>query len=637
MIPLSQDAKNKTGALCKRIVDAMIKAKKRFNESGSEINRYGYAPDFNFEYQKLAPQSFFRAKVAKTAEAIQLLVPEIAPSVPKRLVTPYKWVTPQSRVRSMIMQDLQDYAICKTNFNYHNRKKTEEAIVWGRGVLWTSRDAKTGIVTSRYDSVRNLFVDANATTTEDIQVVARRRVIPKWVAKQEFASIPGAAQEIDKLKEAARRYSDQEANWDWEKRDVGSECVGLYEIWFNTGIFNFQGGSEVQQLVLREVGQPADGMKPGQIPVDNTPMKYVIGDNGEFIGMGPWEAPLHLINEFPCTMLDFYGNADQPWPISPLEPGIGYQRAMNWIVTFMMGKFRYTSKTLLAMKKQNGQGVKDSDKDRILIGKDIEAIEIDIKGDTRTLKDFLEKFEWGHEWIGAGLEFLDAIEERFERAVGLYKPLYTGEGPTQSRSARDTAYKEERTRSRINDMNESELACQSKLARKEAFLSRYLYDRNDVGRYLGPDAAQNWGFLARTEATDPQYWVQQYLQQGFDTLDAQGMAMQQAANAVTIDSVVLENEFEVEGGSQVRRTVQQQIDALRDLQNQAASTWAQSPNPAIQALAFDASAALYKLLQIDDDLVAKQKAVADTLRQMAMAPPPGMQPGPPAPAPQGAP
>jgi hypothetical protein len=474
-----------------------------------------------------------------------------------------------------------------------------------------------------------------------IQVVARRRVIPKWVAKQEFADIPGAPEAIDKLKEAARRYSDQEANWDWEKRDVASECVALYEMWFITGIHNFQGGVQVQQEVLREAGQPADGLKQGQIPVDNTPMKYVIGDNGEFIGMGPWEAPLHMIGEFPCTFLDFYGNADQPWPISPLEPGIGYQRAMNWIVTIMMGKFRYTSKTLLALKKQNGQGVKDSDKDRILIGKDIEAIEIDIKGDTRTLKDFLEKFEWGSEWIPAGLEFLDAIEDRFERAVGLYKPLYTGEGPSQSRSARDASYKEERVKSRINDMNESELACQSKLARKEAFMTRFLLDRKAVTRYLGPDAGQNWGFLAREGATDPNYWVQQYLAQGFDTMDAQGMAMQQAANAVTIDSVVLENEFEVEGGSQVRRTVQQQIDTLRDMMNQAATSWAQSPNPMIQSLAFDASAALYKLLQVDDELVQKQEFVANQLRQMALAPPPppgapAPGPGAPGPAPTGA-
>jgi hypothetical protein len=392
--------------------------------------------------------------------------------------------------------------------------------------------------------------------------------------------------------------------------------------------------------MMHETGklEGVEGVKAGELPVDNAPMKYVVGENGEFIGCGPWEAPLHEIGEFPCTVLDFYGNPDSIWPISPLEPGLGYQRAMNWIVTFMMGKFRYTSKTLLALKKQNGQGFKESDKDRILVGKDIEAIEVDIKGDTRSLKDFMERFEWGSEWIGYGLEFLSAIESRFEMAVGLYRPLYTGEGQAQSRSAKDATFKEERSRSRLSDMGEAELAFQQKVSRKEAYLARYLIDRKDIARYLGPEAAEHWGFLARPEAQEPQFWVERFLAQGYDMMDAQGMAIQQASNAVTIDSVVLENEFEIEGGSQQRRTITQQIDTLRELQNQAATTWAQSPNPMVQSLAFDASAALYKALQVDNQLVDKQKQVANDLWQMGLmqqqmmmnpAPaPPGQQPAP---------
>ena len=38
-----------------------------------------------------------------------------------------------------------------------------------------------------------------------------------------------------------------------------------------------------------------------------------------------------------------------------LHAALGFQRAINWIVTLMIGRFRTTSRLLVVMKKKNGE------------------------------------------------------------------------------------------------------------------------------------------------------------------------------------------------------------------------------------------------------------------------------------------
>ncbi|MBA2708836.1 MAG: hypothetical protein H0U59_13610, partial [Gemmatimonadaceae bacterium] len=94
----------KIGQVCKRWIDAAKKSRKRFIDQGREIMRYGFSPDYAFEYQTLAPNAFFKAKVGKTSEAIQLFTPMLWQEDPTRTLSPREWLPawkkPRMRVRS---------------------------------------------------------------------------------------------------------------------------------------------------------------------------------------------------------------------------------------------------------------------------------------------------------------------------------------------------------------------------------------------------------------------------------------------------------------------------------------------------------------------------------------------------------
>jgi uncharacterized small protein (DUF1192 family) len=610
------------GAILARLLKGDKRGKSRFQTDFNEVARYGWAKDFGFEYQTLPKDAFFRAKVALTAQAIKVFGPYLYSNNPNRTVTAKAWATTEMQRRAEVIGDYLNYTPNEYGLYYQSRRAIDEAIC-GAGVVWTGlHPTKPHVVCSMYDTVRNLVLDADAADASQMRRVWRHRVRPRSDVMAEY---PEAAAEIKKLQKATKRLASAETI-PGEDTSIVGDLVEYYEGYFSTGLSTYEENGELSKL---DAKLGADGQVVEVAP--DVPLKYLITEDGRLLHECEWEIPLWRDGQWPCSVLGFHEYPDSAYPVSPLSDAIGFQKAINWIVTLMMGKYRFTSRTVMAVVDQNGQGLSETDKNKVLIGSDIEAISVKVNGESRSLKDFIQQFEWSHDYLSHGMTFLSLMETHFQKASGLYEILYSGQTDTQSRTATDAQVKDRNSMSRVNDMRERVAKWQSEIARKEALAARFLLTRKEIGLALGPDAAEAWGFLVKPEMADVNQWVQMFAGQGMPIDQAIMLAQQKMADAVSLDQWAAEIDYGIEADSLRRRDVDQRIDALKEMMNQTVPSLIQSPDPIDRAFAYDTMAEYHDAIGAPRSLVQMERDRANMLRAMPpMLPPapPGAEPPP---------
>lgn len=595
-------------------------ARKSFIARGREIVRYGWAPDYGFEYQTLPANAFFKAKVAKTSQAIKVFGPYLYQQNPHRTYKVREDADPQMERRAELASKYANYSIGQYNFRANSRHSIDDALSWGAGVMWTDRHPqKPKIIASLWDSVRDLLLDGDATTYDEQKRMWRRRSLPRQIAmgmypqfKDKFAKLP-----LTK----SRNDEDGRLAWETTTNAEVSNLVCWWECWTTYPLSIYGNGSNIAELAKQE-----------KIQLPTGPAKWLMADDGTYIGVTEWDVPLFLDSEWPATILGFFDDMDNIYPVSPLWDGIGFQRAMNWIVTLMMGKYRFTSRTALAIKSTNGQSLTNTDRDKLLIGNDIEAISIKVNGENLQLKDFVEQFNWSQEYLNYGMKFLELMEQQYEKATGLTELLTTGQGDTQSRSATDAQMRENRSMSRINDMTQQIVEWQNKIARKEALCARFLLGPQDIQPLLGDAAATDWGILMKPDEQTAQNLIQQFTQAGLPPELAMEEVQRILSQAVNYEKWAAETDYTIEADSIRRSDSTTLVDSYKEMANQLIPTLMQSPDPMDRALGFDMQAEYIKSMNGDAKLV---KALKDRANAIRMMPPP--MPGPPPGATQGPP
>jgi hypothetical protein len=595
---MPKDQFQQAGAVWQRVLSESRRARKRFMNSGDEIARYAYSPDYQFEYQTLPAQAFFRAKASLMGEAVRVLGPYLYQQNPHRTVAAKPWSDQFMAQRADIMGKLLNYSVRETGHYAQSRRRLEQALLYGRGVLWTERHPSKPLYRNGCLNVRDFYTDPNGMGPEEWRWIARRRVMSKVRGRLEY---PQYAQEIDRLPQAPRRAKGDDSSYRWASQDedtLGKDAVAIWEIYHLDGL---------------------DGQAG--------PVCYLADDQARIFGAMPWPVPFYLDQRWPATLLDFYDCQESPWPISPLEGGIGYQRAINWLVTLLMGKFRYTSRTALAIATKNGQGIGDSEAAKLLVGGDIEAIKVALNGENTKISDYVQLLTHDNAWLAPTMNLLTALEQRFQKATGVYEILYAGDTAAQIRSATDASIKDRNSRSRVEDMRDRVIMAEGQAARNEALASRFGLKREDIQQSLGPEAARGWGFLVRPEQKDVMWWIQSLAQQGVPLDEAVGMAQEQVQQAVDIRQWIMETDYDIEADSIRRRDIDQRIDSLKELMNQTVPLQLQAVDPAEKALGYETIAAYHEAIGTPIELVRQYRTMAEQLRTM---PPPA--PAPPEPA-----
>ena len=596
-------------AILKRLIGRAKDVKQaRFGKIGCEITKYAYGDpndETKFDYQSWNTDHNFNAKVAKTHQAVRIFGPYLYQRNPKRRVMVRETANPVWVSRAEMVEASLNYFIREYPAKEEFRASIDDAIAWGEGVVWHGlhRD-KPWVVVSIHDSVENFLKDGDAKTWTDVNWVARKRQMPRWKLAKMY---PEKRKEIDQLPVCAGdRGADNEGL-------SSTDLVEYYEMYFRVGLHNYD-----------ENGDGAD--------VADEPRKYCFapdGDGGVVLHEGEWEIPYHLDGDWPCTPLCFIQNPKSIWPISVLESGLGWQRALNWCATAMVAKHKWGSRQIIAFLSSNGVGLSEEQKAMIEQGDDPIAV-LDLiasnTSETPDIRRYIQQIKLSDD-LGTDMGMLQYLGSEYEKATGLHEILFTGEAPRQIRSSAEAQIRDRNSRARIDDM----LACveewQTKIARKEALAARILLDDMDMRKIVGAEVAQNWGTVLTPEQMDPMVWAQRYMMEGHPPEIAIQMAQEVVAGALTMEDWAAEIEYTIEAGDSRRQSPEQELELLQDALNQTVPTLMQMPNPMIQANGLDIMALYMKKAGATPELIDQIRGSASILRQMGMQPPPP-PPGP---------
>jgi hypothetical protein len=513
------------------MIESAKKARESFIDTGREIAEFAYAKEHTKLHEAIGHKGNpFCATVAKTAEYLETVGPSLYQTNPDRRVISRPWASEEAKARNALMQDLLNYTSKETQLEDHSRRSINHALVYGAGVLWTGYNPKKRLVQSVWDSVENLLLDPDAGIPEEINWGARVRKKPKHWLRNRFK---------DKQKEIAGIQLEQ------------GEKVTLYEVYCKIGLHNFA---------------KQDAPMGGQ---DDAPRKYVVTDGGVILSEGEWEVPYFLDDKWPWELLYFRDGQGENgkecvWPTSPLQPGLGFQKALDWIYTWYLTKASQTTGTLLALIRQNGQGI-DLDAFRRAMatarttGRGV--LEIEVSGEMVDFQKFITEFN-----LSVGIDeferFVGIVERAFERATGLTEFVSAGQTKQQFRSAAEAEIKDRNSRTRFEDMRARVEAWCARVARKEAQAARFLLEPEDVGRIFGPQAAQLWSVLVPPMDIQMAQGMEQAAAAGItDRTAAQMFAQEQVQPGVVFEEWLLETDFEIESGTTRAKNLQQQQDA----------------------------------------------------------------------------
>lgn len=623
----SPTARRQIGNLCKEKIAEAKTNTDPWRRRGDQLMRYGFADNYDFEYINISPDSYFKAKYAKTAEAFQQLGPRLAPLAEvTRLLRP-RYDDPAVMARTAARMAYLNYTPTVNRYINQRRQVVNDGLGYGTGVMWTGRDSRTGLITSIWDPVGRNLRDPAARMPEDERCRFRKRIRPRQDVMRDY---PEAAAEIEKIQEYSP-VDDDKNEWLQGGAPPAKGNICYWECWFNRGIYSYEGGSEILSQALNSAGVgrlSKEQMRDLTLNSKDQPMVYLVTEDGLMFHSFEWPIPYNLLTRdgWPNTFFDLYTGTDPLHPVSPLAPGLGIQKAMNHLLTLTMGRARFSLRTGFIIKKANGKGLSKDDVFRCLDGNDIDNFEIDfgrVTDQKTSVKDYIETLDWGMEWLPSVINLLNTFERIYERLTPLSEFLSTGAGQVQDRSAEATRVRDRNQMARMEDLGDMIRDADTMVARKEAFAASYLLGEEDVSKVI-PQEAQNWGFLAEPEAKDPNYWMQQIPQEITlgDPMMAQEIIAAQMQNAYTLDEIVYQTDFSIEASSSRRKDIDQTLEVLDKEINTIVPLQLQSGDPNQMALAYDTLALQAKLTGMDPMIVKGRQNEAERFRELATAPPP---------------
>lgn len=569
------------GRTLKRLIEAAETERKDFIATGKEVEAFAHKADEKVVYDGLGLQAelWFRTTVALTAEAIDLMCPYLYPTNPYRCgkVRRHPFSPPGvhelASARNELMETYLNYTPEETDLYGESVRAINQSQVYGAGVLWTGFNERKGLVQSSYDNIENLFIDPDATTWSEVNWVARKRENSRWKLMEKF---PAAKQIIAALQPAKN-----------SKSNIGkpSDLIVYYEVHMRVGLHHYiEGGLRT----VDEMGNP--------IEFTDAPRRFIVSDDGKVLGEATWEIPFFMDDMWPCEIVSYIDDKDSIWPISPMRPGLPFQKALNWLYIFYMTKIRFCSRSLFAVMDYADTDVPADAKKALESWNDMPFLNVRTQDSQRKISEIfqqlnldpkLDDFERAHA----------IIKREFQEHTGVYDILHYGEGDTQDRSATATQFKEKTSKTRINYRIDRVIKWQSRLARKEAMAARFLHTPEQIDVILGQGAGQIWGQIMPPDPTG-------------------GNGME-----VNFQQWFLETDYSIVSTSMRRHDYDTKVDALKEMMNQTVPTQLQSADPNERAMAYDTMAEYYEAIGASDNLILQQREMAKSLRAQAMMPP----------------
>lgn len=559
------------------LITAAESEKKDFNDLGKKVAAFGHKAKKEdiFAGMDLQAQLWYRTTVSLTAQSIDLMCPYLYPSNPYRCGTvrkhPYQLpeLAQLQKARNDLMVEYLNYTPDECDLYGESIRAINQSMIYGGGVLWTGFDQRKGLVHSAYGSVDELIIDPDAISLDRAQYAGRKREKKRWELIDE---IPEEKNLIASLQPSKNSRS-----------NLGkvNDLIEYYEVWMRVGLHRFIDG-----------GLPPVDEKGNIVQVSDQPRKYLVTKEGMLLKETTWEAPLFVDNLWPFEMVSYVEDEDSVWPISPMAAAMPFQEALNWLFIFYMTKMRFCSRSLFALMDYGADGVGQDNIEKLQMMDDMPFLKIRVDNDQLKIGDLFQQLN-----LDPGLQNFEKahaiIKREHQEHSGLYDILHYGEGDTQDRSATATEFKEKTAKTRINYRLDRVKKWQSKIARKEALIARFIHTPDQIDVILGKGAGEVWGQI-------------------MPPADAA-----QNPAAVDFQQWYMETDYTIESDSMRRNDHQTKIDSLKEAMNTVVPVQIQSVDLSEKACAYDTIAEYYEAIGCPDDVVQKQKDLASYFRQQA--------------------
>lgn len=561
------------GAILDRCITASREGKRKafFNEANQilQFAARSHRDPENPDYDK---EEYWGAKVTKTSEARQLIGNAIYQQNPA-VAAEMKAADPAAKAEAETMVAYLTTAMRETNAERQRKRAVDQAVVYGRGVLHTVLD-EDGRVTSRWFSVRDYLQDPDALCAEDVRYKGRRRYSQRSELMRRF---PKAKEQIAALTEIGRTKGDSDAatakkygderEWEHDPCDV----IEWYTLYFRVGLHNFRGGLRKDSYKEPATSDAAiDGETPEEAELDDGAKRYVVARSGGtmvILDEGPWEIPFWRAKLWPFSPLDLVDDDDGDWPVSPLSPGLPWEKAISDITQRALAKTNFNLRDIVVILQNQGVKFSDQDIQRIVAGADVEVICPEAIAQDASIDKTLKHFQF--EQISVEFErVLGLCERYYEKATGVSELIYSGQGSGQFRNAAAANMAAEAATSRVDEFRQRVELWAQDIARKEAWAARVLLDQEDIAKVVGPMKAQAWRTLlppleehaAQLQAMEPD------LAENTEMLAA--VLAQDRQNGVEADEWKYEWNVTIVAGSTQRASPQKQTQLAEWLMNQ---------------------------------------------------------------------
>jgi hypothetical protein len=410
-----------------------------------------------------------------------------------------QFMSEKRQLISKLLEEYLNYTPNELDLKTHSRKVVDEALIKGAGCWFTELYQPPGsdirVAGSFFETFDNVVWDPDADDQADIQWVARRRTHSKEFVSGRFG-IP-----IEDLKGSAESYDSRSKAGDqgYKTRQRNGKSMDLVTYW---EVYSKVGFGDRLKDSDKELRGKFDALGPYCFLVVCEGVEYplnippqILQEEVDETGIPPslfqaaqWPVPFWAEPEgWPCTILQWHGKPGYSYPISLIKPGIGELRFINYAMSFMATKIATSASTMIGVAKAADNDLKakilESDESGFKIVEISEAI-------GRNVNDIISVFNLPG--VSSDMwSIIAAVTELFDRRVGLTELVY-GMSRNQFRSAAEAVTKAEQISVRPDDMANTLEDALSSLARKEAFLARWLVNPEDVAPLLGPMAAQAW-------------------------------------------------------------------------------------------------------------------------------------------------
>ncbi len=463
----------------------------------------------------------YKPRINKVFEYVSLYLPFVAARVPTRVVRLRKppnmdlneILSTEARAQwnekekaAKLLEWWLNYCALETDLDASLKSAVQEALVKGRGVVWTelvTDDNTSGervMVTSSPDSVDNLFCDPDARTWRDVGYVIRRRVSTLYEAQLRLGLPDEVAERLpgpSALTAVPEDFIIAEANRG-TSLVVGDKTrpVVYYEVYSRVGIGHYLApGDELDKVrgALDQLGRYVMLILAEGIPYPlNLRPDMLNGTTAELSRALEWPIPIYgdPLDPWPCTVLDFIPETDSPWAISPLEPGIPFQVFLDQLYGYIMERSFQSARTIIVTSRELEPMVAE----KLTSSQPIEIVSVP-QDVLMTLRDAIAPIDLPP--VKADIwHVVQFIERAFERAVGLDPLVYGAAQRPAPRSATEVEIRHQFLTSRPNEMADTVERWQSRVAAKEGIASRMFIGPTQIMPVLGETEDTSYDSMA---------------------------------------------------------------------------------------------------------------------------------------------